>query len=229
MPVRPDLPSLLAAPARTPDLRSYGARERSLIARLRTPRQVQRYLREMPYNWEKTLRSFRGAVSVGRAHCLEAVFFTAAVLEHHGYPPVVLDIESDDGLDHVLFLFRKDGRWGTVARSRDYGLHGRAPVFATIPALVRSYMDAYVDGTGRINGYGVAQLDLLTRADWRRSARSVWAVERALIAMPHYPLPMGEARYARALRRFEAFKATGAASTRGAMRRLYGEQVRDWW
>jgi hypothetical protein len=226
---RPDLSRLIAAPARTPDPGEYHARERSLIARLRTPRQVQRYLREMPYNWEATLRSFRGAVAVGRAHCLEAVFFTAAVLEHHGYPPIVLDIESDDGLDHVLFLFRQGGHWGTVGRSRDYGLHGRAPVFATIPALVRSYMDPYVDGTGRINGYGVAQLDLLTRADWRCSARSVWAVERALIAMPHYPLPMGEARYARALRRFTAFKAGGAPSTRGTMRALYGEQVQHWW
>jgi len=229
MPPRPDPSSLLAAPVRTPELRAYSARERALIARLRTPRQVQRFLREMPYNWESTLRSFRGAVAVGRAHCLEAVFFTAAVLEHHGFPPVVLDLESDDGLDHVLFLFRERGRWGTVARSRDYGLHGRSPVFATIPALVRSYMDAYVDGTGRLNGYGVAQLDLLTRADWRRSTRSVWAVERALIDMPHYPLPMGEARYARALRRFTAFKASGSPSTRATMRALYGAQVRPWW
>lgn len=229
MPTAADLSRLIAAPVRTPEPASYAPRERRLIARLRTPRQVQRYLRALPYNWEATLRSFCGASAVGRAHCLEAVFFAAAVLEHHGYPPIVLDIESDDGLDHVLFLFRERGRWGTIGRSRDFGLHGRAPVFASIPALVRSYMDPYVDGTGRLNGYGVAQLDLLTRADWRRSARSVWAVERALIAMPHHPLPMGEARYRRALRRFRAFKATGAASTRRTMRALYGAQVAHWW
>jgi hypothetical protein len=226
---RPDLTRLSTDPVRTPDTSVYTTRERALIASLRTPRQVQRYLRTLPYNWESTLRTFRGVVTTGRAHCLEAVLFTAAVLEHHGYPPTVLDIESQDGLDHVLFLYQRAGRWGTVARSRDFGLHGRPPVFRSIPALVDSYMDAYVDGSGRVNGYGVAHLDTLTDANWRLSARSVWAVERALIAMPHYPVHMGERRYRRALARFRAYKASGAPATRRTMRALYGTQVGHWW
>jgi hypothetical protein len=225
----PSLEALRAAPVRTPPLSTYTPAERRLIATLRTPRQVQRYLRALPYNWEHTLRSFRGAVAVGRAHCLEAVLFAAAILEHHGYPPLALDIESDDGLDHVLFLYQHRGRWGTVARSRDYGLHGRPAVFPSVPALVRSYMDAYVDGTGRVNGYGVAQLDLLTSADWRLSTHNVRRVEQAFIDMPHAPLAMGERRYQRALRRFQAFKARGTPVTRRSMRALYGEQVRRWW
>ncbi|MCC6928952.1 MAG: hypothetical protein IT359_08200 [Gemmatimonadaceae bacterium] len=226
---RPDLDALLVPPLRTPGRAAYTAAEWRLIERLRTPRQVQRYLRSLPYNWEHTLRSFRGSVAVGRAHCLEAVFFAAAILEHHGYPPTVLDIESDDGLDHVLFLFREGGKWGTVARSRDFGLHGRPAVFRTIPALVSSYMDPYVDGTGRLNAWGVAHLDQLTRADWRLSGKSVRRVERALIDMPHAPLAMGERRYRRALRRFQAFKASGRAITRRSQRALYGEQVDRWW
>ncbi|HMN08976.1 MAG TPA: hypothetical protein PKC83_09350 [Gemmatimonadaceae bacterium] len=225
---RPDLERILSAPVRTPSPAAYTRRERRLIARLRTPLQVQRYLRSLPYNWEHTLRSFRGSVAAGRASCLEAVLFTAAILEHHGYPPAVLDIESDDGLDHVLFLYRHDGHWGTVARSRDYGLHGRPPVFRSIPALVRSYMDPYVDGSGRLNAYGVAHLDALTPADWRLSRRSVWRVERALIDMPHVPLLMGERRHQRVLRRFQAFKASALPVNRRTMRTLYGEQVRHW-
>lgn len=229
MPYPVDLDRLAALPRRTPPLAAYTRRERQLIAALRTPRQVQRFLRELPYNWENTQRTFRGAVAAGRAHCLEAVLFAAAVLEHHGYPPIVLDIESDDGLDHVLFLYRQAGRWGTVARSRDYGLHGRPPVFGSIRAVVRSYMDPYVDGSGRLNGYGVAHLDALTPANWRLSPRSEWRVERALIDMPHFPLPMGERRYQRALRRFLAFKATGAPINRRTMRKLYGPPVAHWW
>ncbi|HEX4935354.1 MAG TPA: hypothetical protein VFV33_19370 [Gemmatimonadaceae bacterium] len=229
MPRRPDLTTLLAPPLRTPPRSAYTAAEWRLIDRLRTPRQVQRYLRLLPYNWEHTLRSFRGSVAAGRAHCLEAVLFAAAILEHHGYPPAVLDIESDDGLDHVLFLYHENGRWGTVARSRDYGLHGRPPVYRSIPALVSSYMDPYVDGSGRLNGWGVAHLDRLTPADWRLSPLSVRRVEQALIDMPHYPLAMGERRFRRALRRFQAFKASGRAVTRRAMRALYGEQVQRWW
>lgn len=229
MPRRPDLSPLSVPALRTPPRSAYTATERRLIDRLRSPQAVQQYLHRFTYNRDKTLRTFRGVASVGRAHCLEAVFFTASILEHHGYPPTVLDIESDDGLDHVLFLFRHRGKWGTVARSRDYGLHGRRPVFSSIEALVRSYMDPYVDGSGRVNGYGIAHLDLLTRANWRLSMRSVWQVERALIDMPHYSLPMGNARYDRALRRFMAFKESGAAVSARSMNALYGEQTRHWW
>ncbi len=187
--------------------RAFTARERRLIAQLRTPLEVQAYLREFLYNRENTFRTFRGVVASGRAHCAEAMLFAATVLSEHGFPPLVLDLESQDGLDHVLFLYRRNGRWGTVARSRDEGLHGRKPVFRTLPQLVRSYMDPYVDGEGRIVGFGVANLDELTRADWRLSPRSVWSVERALIAMPHTRIAMPRDRYERALCRFKDFKA----------------------
>ena len=46
-------------------------------------------------------------------------------MEQHGRPPLVLSFESIDGLDHVIFVYSRAGRWGSVARSRDPGLHGR--------------------------------------------------------------------------------------------------------
>jgi hypothetical protein len=202
-----------------------------IIDALRTPLQVQRYLRQFPYNWMKegvTMRTFRGVVEHGEAHCLEAVLFAATVLEQHGYPPTVLDIESEDGLDHVLFLYKQDGRWGTVARSRDYGLHGRKPVFPTIRSLVETYVDPYVDWSGRVIGFGTAHLDEIVHTDWRLSRRNNWEVERALIRMPHSTYHMSDARHDRMLRRFREYKARGTAPTRAAMRRLYGSQVRQW-
>ena len=53
------------------------------------------------------------------------------ILEQHGYPPLVLSFESIDqtGPRH-LRLPASEGRWGSVARSRDPGLHGRKPVFS---------------------------------------------------------------------------------------------------
>lgn len=192
---------------RTPALLDFTPRERALIKRLRTPLQVQRFLRAFPYNWKETLWTFRGVVQHGSAHCLEAVLFAATVLEQHGYPPLVLDLESQDKLDHVLFLYRQDGRWGTVARSRDEGLHGRKPVFRTLRALVNSYMDPYVDGGGRIVGYGTTNLDDVVRTDWRLGTRNMWSVEQALIRMPHQRVRMAQPRYDRALRRFRVFKA----------------------
>ena len=80
------------------------------------------------------------------------------ILEQHGYPPLVLSFESIDELDHVLFVYRQRGRWGSVARSRDPGLHGRKPVFRTPATLALSYVDPYVDFSGRVTGYAVVDL-----------------------------------------------------------------------
>ena len=183
--------------------------EWAIIQRLRTPRQVQQFLRALPYNWEKTgetLRTFRGVVRHWEAHCLEAALAAATILEQHGYPPLLLDFESQDKLDHVVFVFRHAGRYGTVARSRDAGLHGRKPVYRSLRQLVMSYVDPYVDGSGRILGYGLLDLRTLRRADWRLSSRNVWAVERALIAMAHEKLETSDRRYRTMLRRYLAFR-----------------------
>src|SRR3954451_21830306 len=101
----------------------FTSAERRLVAALRTPLSVQRYLNRLPYNNEPhgraTLRSFRGVIRHGAAHCLEAALFAAVVLEGHGYPPLVLSFESADALDHVLYVYQHRGRWGSIARSRD--------------------------------------------------------------------------------------------------------------
>ncbi len=200
---------LQSSPSPPPRRDAFRPKERAIIERCRTPRQVQQFLRALPYNWERqgeTLRTFRQVVRHWSAHCLEGALTAATILEQHGYPPLLLDLESQDNLDHVLFLFRERGRWGTVARSRDAGLHGRKPVFRTVRDLVRSYVDPYVDGSGRITGFGVADLRTLVKGDWRLSEKNVWEVERALIRMPHRKLRTSSRRYQAVLRQFREFR-----------------------
>lgn len=196
-------------PSAAPRKEDFTAEEWAVVKRYRTPSQVQDYLRKLPYNWEKqgeTLRTFREVVRHGSGHCLEAALSAATIMEQHGYPPMLLDIESQDGLDHVLFLFKQNERWGTIARSRDAGLHGRKPVFRTIRNLVMNYVDPYVDGAGRIVGYGVADLRTLVKCDWRLSPNKVKEVERALIKMPHKSLRTSDRRYNQILKQFQAFR-----------------------
>ena len=189
----------------------FTARERRLVATLRTPLAVQRYLNRLPYNNEPggraTLRSFRGVVRHGCAHCLEAALFAAIVLEQHGYPPLVLSFESIDRLDHVIFVYRRGTRWGSVARSRDPGLHGRRPVFATPRALALSYADPYIDFTGRVTGYAVVDLRVMGNYDWRLADTNVWKVERMLLDYPHIPIASSDRRVDRLRARYRAFRA----------------------
>ena len=115
-----------------PPLLPFTKAERALIARLNTPSKVQRWLNALPYNTEKgggTQRGFRSVARLKTAHCMEAAMFAAVVLEQHGYPPLVMSLESQDWLDHVIFVYKHASGWGSVARSRDPGLHGRKPRF----------------------------------------------------------------------------------------------------
>ena len=195
-----------------PPRSAFTPRERRIIARLRTPAQVQRYLNDLPYNTEPapygaTLRSFRGVVRKGTAHCLEAALAAAVILEQHGYPPLVLSFESIDELDHVLFVYRHRGRWGSIGRSRDPGLHGRRPVFRTARALALSYVDPYIDYHGRITGYVVIDLrDALDTYDWRLSDANVWKAERVLLDTPHQSIRSSDTRIDRLRRKYIAFR-----------------------
>jgi hypothetical protein len=200
-------------PGEAPPRTAFRPAERRLIERLRTPAAVQRFLNDLPYNTEPppgraTLRSFRGIVEHGTAHCLEAALAAAVILEQHGYPPLLLSFESIDELDHVLFVYRMRGGWGSVARSRDPGLHGRKAVFSTPRALALSYVDPYVDFTGRITGYAVADLrQLVDGYDWRLSEKNVWKVERALLILPHRSIRSSDRRIDALRARYRTYRA----------------------
>jgi hypothetical protein len=194
-----------------PSREHFTAREWRIVQRLDTPRKVQRWLNDLRYNTEEgggTQQSFRSVVRTGTAHCMEAALFAAVVLEQHGYPPIVMSIESKDWLDHVVFLYREHGRWGAIGRSRDPGLHGRKPVFRSARDVALSYVEGYVDYTGRVRGYGVANLaEALPHYDWRFSTKNVWRVEQLLIDWPHKKIRTSDARYRTLLKRYAAYRA----------------------
>lgn len=194
---------------RKPEREAFTNAEWKLIQRLRTPAQVQRFMTNMPYNWERgggTLRSFREVVKRNEAHCLEAAVGAAVILEQHGYPPLLLDIESQDLLDHVIFVFQDAGLWGSIGRSRDIGLHGRKPLFRSLRDLTWSYFDPYVDRSGRIKGYGLTNLYDLGNYDWRFSARNMSKIEDHLRELPHKSLHSSDKRYEKLHARYLKYK-----------------------
>ena len=201
-----------AASEAAPPASAFTATERRVIRHHRSPRAVQAWLNALPYNTEPppgpgTLRSFRGVVRHQTAHCLEAAISAAVILEQHGYPPIVMSMESVDDLDHVVFVYRARGRWGAVARSRDPGLHGRRAVFRSLRDLALSYADPFVDATGCLKAWGAVDLRQLGRYDWRLFDGNVYKVERLLYEIPHRPIVLSPARVARLRRKYFTFTA----------------------
>jgi hypothetical protein len=161
------------------------------------PVKVQKFLRSLDYNRElksETLRSAFSAAKSKEAHCLEASLLAAAILEHHGFPPLVMSLESHDNLDHVVYVYKKNNKWGSIGRSRDEGLHGRKPQFRSLRDLALSYYEPYIDKTGCITGYQVANLDEMN-TDWRFSRKNVWQVEKYLIEIKHVRIKFNKKRY----------------------------------
>jgi hypothetical protein len=195
-----------------PAREAFTHREWRVIQRLNTPLKVQRWLNDLPYNTEQgggTQRSFRGVIRTGMAHCMEAALSAAVILEQHGYPPIVMSLESKDWLDHVIYIYKHPGGWGSVARSRDPGLHGRKPVFRSPRTLAMSYIEGYVDYSGRLRGYGVCNLEeALPHYDWRLRPTNVWKVENLLIDWPHKKFKTSNTRYRKLLAYYKAYRAT---------------------
>jgi hypothetical protein len=192
-----------------PGKKAFTATEWKLVQRLNTPVKVQRYFSTLTYNREvngSTLRSFRELIKQNEAHCLEAAVGAAVILEQHGYPPLLLDLESQDLLDHVIFVFKEKGRWGSVARSRDIGLHGRKPVYRSLRDLAWSYFDPFVDLTGRLKGYGLTNLYNLGNYDWRFSSRRMLKIEEHLRGLPHKPIHSSDKHYNTLLDRYRRYK-----------------------
>lgn len=165
-----------------------------LSLKLKTPQQVQVYIRSLAYNRKDTLRAAKMVAIKKEAHCFEAAMFAAAILERHGYPPIVMSMESRDDLDHVIYIFQDKGKWGSIGRSRDEGLHGRAPIFKSLRDLALSYYEPYIDHTGEIYSYQIAHLDE-TGCDWRFSTKNVWKAEQYLIDLKHESIKQSRARY----------------------------------
>jgi hypothetical protein len=132
---------------------------------------------------------------------LEAAFIVALILEQHGYPPLVVSIESQDKLDHVIYVFKQKALWGSIGRSRDEGLHGRPPIYRSIRTLVQSYVEPFIDKTGRIVGYQLVNLDD-TKTDWRFSKRNLWKAEKYLIDLPHKKLMSSDSKYKKLHKRY---------------------------
>lgn len=170
---------------------------KKLASKYSTPEKVQKFLRNIPYNNEEngeTLSSALYAFKKNRAHCLEAAFLAAAILEQKGYAPLVMSLESIDNLDHVIFVYKKNNKWGSVGRSRDEGLHGRRPEYRSLRDLALSYYEPYIDKTGCIVGYQVAHLDD-SKSNWRAGDANIWKCEQFLIDIKHKKIRFNKKRY----------------------------------
>ncbi len=176
----------------------WTAAERKALDRLRTPGDIQRLLETTPYSSEPIYRSPRSVLRDRKAHCFDGAMLAAAALERLGHEPLLVDLRAHRDDDHVLAVYRQDGRWGAIAKSNFVGLRGRAPVYLSLRELAMSYFEAYFNLERRLSLRSFSRplkLRAFERLSWRTDSKARKRLEqrifgkRILFTNRDWPVP----------------------------------------
>ena len=183
-----------------------------IFKKLSTPGKVQDYLDTLPINFDMSgdLLSAKRVLEQQRAQCIEGALFAAASLAYHGEAPLLLDIQTvARDQDHVLALFRVDGRWGAISKTNHAVLRWRDPVYASVRELSMSYFHEYFmhDGRKTMRMYS-KPFDLRRYAPdyWVMSGESLEQIAEDLDASRHFLI--ASKKHLKGLRRASLFERT---------------------
>ena len=175
--------------------------ERAAFRKMNSPAKIQQFLdEEIGYNTEPhgaTCYSPRRVLQAKVAHCMEGALLAAMALRHLGFPPLLVDLEAVRDSDHVLAVYRMNGRWGALAKSDYAGLRSREPVYSSLRELVLSYFEHYYNAAGEKTLRAYSRPVNLTRFDrssqgcpiqWTTTLDDVWAIPDHLVVIAHTPI-----------------------------------------
>lgn len=120
--------------------------EFAVLRRLSTPEKIQDFLYGLQQNFEQqgeTCNSVRTVLRERRAHCIEGAIVAACALWVQGERPLLLDLEAVRDFDHVVTVFRRNGRWGAISKTNGIGLRWRDPVYRSLRELAMSWLHEY--------------------------------------------------------------------------------------
>ncbi|MDD8018189.1 MAG: hypothetical protein PHP42_07435 [Bacteroidota bacterium] len=117
--------------------------ELKILRTLTSPIKIQQFLDGIQYSTESRYRCPRSVLRDRKAHCFDGAVFAAAMLRRLGFPPLIVDMQAVRDDDHVIAVFRKNGCFGSVAKSNFAGLRYREPIYRTLRELVISYFEPF--------------------------------------------------------------------------------------
>jgi hypothetical protein len=166
-------------------------RQLKVLSGLTSPWKIQQFLDGIPYSSDDIYRCPVSVMKDNKGHCFDGALFAAAALRRLGYSPLIVYMIAERDDDHLLAVYRRNGYWGTVAKSNCVGLRYREPIYRSLRELVMSYFDDYfnIEGEKSLRGY-TAPLDLAEydHLDWMTSDANLDAVADALDKPPKFKL-----------------------------------------
>jgi hypothetical protein len=158
---------------------------------MNNPDKIQGFLDAIEYNPVYECRSPRWVIRKRSAHCFEGALFAAAVLQFHGYKPVIVDLKAYNDDDHVITIFKEDGHWGAVAKSNFTSLRFREPVYRSLRELVMSFFDFYFNTVGdkSLRSYSIPlDLTVYNPRHWATTDEDLEYIGDKLEEIKHFPV-----------------------------------------
>ena len=161
------------------------------FSKLNSPAKIQDFIGVMPMNFKITYRSPLMVLKRNKSYCIEGAVLAAAILWYHDQKPLVFVLETvAHDYDHVLALFRKNGRWGAISKTNPPVLRYREPIYKSVRELALSYFHEYFlnDGEKTMRGYS-EPIDLRKFGeDWLTSKKSIKYIDNALAKSKHHKI-----------------------------------------
>lgn len=167
--------------------------EEKILRKLNTPRKIQDFLNKLEINFETrgdTCYSPRKVLETRTCHCIEGAMLAALCLKLAGRDALVVDLTATEkDFDHVIAIFKENGKFGAISKTNHAVLRYREPVYNSIRELVMSFFHEYIDDSGRKNlrSYS-APVDLFEKFGWEWITKqdNVWEIPEYLASCKHY-------------------------------------------
>lgn len=171
-----------------------------ILKKLNTPAKIQDFINKIPVNFEEdgkeTCMSPISVMKYKKCHCIEGAFLAAAAIWINKIgtgKPLIVDLRgTNDDFDHVIAVFKIDGKWGAISKTNHAVLRYREPIYRDIRELVMSYFHEYTDdkNTGKKTLREFSDsVDLsIFGKDWISSDEDLWHIHDYIDRVKHYKI-----------------------------------------
>ncbi len=170
-------------------------KEEESLRKLDTPSKIQDFLNKIPINFDykkDTCMSPRMVLKKWKCHCIEGAMLAAAALRLQGRSPLIVHLKaSRDDYDHVIALFKENGKYGGITKTNHGVLRYREPVYDSVRELVMSFFHEYFNDEGEktLRSYSVpVNLAKFDKKNWITSEEDLWYIDGYLDKVKHFPV-----------------------------------------
>jgi len=182
---------------------NFGLNEKELAVfkKLDSFSKIQDFINRIPINFEKdgndTCLSPRRVLRENRAHCIEGALLAALVIRLNGLgESLVVDMRaSGKDFDHVIAVFKQNGKFGAITKTNHAVLRYREPIYDNIHELIMSYFHEYTDEKGNKTLREFSEpidLRIFDNTDWVTSEDNLWFIHDHIDRVKHYKILTGK-------------------------------------